>query len=217
MKYLAQGFLATTAFTWTFTVITLFRSGDAWLGLLYFLIFLIPLLGAIGLVVRKKKVSVERVSLNQKIGKILFSLLGIPLAFWAFDLVTTYYAVDVARLAVEINPLGWPLGILGALMYYGPTVIFMHTLLFKIKQKAAILAGIIISVVALAMGAMNFSAGTQNLGIFISTAHIAAENRFSLLALILAADAISVLAYTRLLRKQPMKSPEKMNLCSSLR
>lgn len=199
-----------TAVNWVFNIASLVRAGDPWLGLLYFLIFLIPLSAAVTLR-RIRKESAAKANFNQRIRGILFSLQGVALACWAFDLTTTFYAIDVTRLATEVNPLGWPIGILGALMYYGPTVVMMYVLLFKIKQKSSIYVGIVLSAVTLGMGALNFNAGAQNLGIFISTAHIAAEFRFSLLALVGAVDVISVVAFTRLLSNQPMKSPEKIN------
>ena len=42
LKSLAQGFLAATGLIWIFIIIALFEGGDAWLGLMYMLILLIP-------------------------------------------------------------------------------------------------------------------------------------------------------------------------------
>lgn len=39
---LAQGFLVAIALIWVFNIIELFKGGDAWLGLMYLLIMLIP-------------------------------------------------------------------------------------------------------------------------------------------------------------------------------
>lgn len=211
LKYLAQGFLVTTALMWIFNVFTLVRAGDAWLGLLYFLIFLIPLSAAVTLRRIRRKESAAKANFNERIRGILFSLQGVALACWAFDLATTFYAIDVTRLATEVNPLGWPMGILGALMYYGPTVVMMYVLLFKIKQKSSIYVGIVLSAVTLGMGALNFDAGAQNLRVFLATAHIMPELRFNLLTVVLAADVVSIAAFTRILGKQPFKRPEKLN------
>ena len=211
LRHLAKGFLAMAAVTWVFNIASIVRAGDPWLGLLYLLIFLMPLLAAVTLRLVRRRESVAKTNFNQRIRGILFSLQGVALACWAFDLTTTFYAIDVARLGTEVNPLGWPMGILGALMYYGPTVIMMYVLLFKIKQKSSIYVGIVLSAVTLGMGALNFEAGAQNLGVFLMTAHIMPELRFNLLAVVLAADVVSIAAFTRILGKQPFKRPEKLN------
>jgi hypothetical protein len=92
---------------------------------------------------------------------------GVALACWMFDLATTYYAVDVKQVAVEINPLGWPLGILGALAYYGPTLLLSYVLLFRMKEKISFYAAVPMTVVAVYMGLMNLHAGTLNLQIVV--------------------------------------------------
>lgn len=117
--------------------------------------------------------------------EIVFSFQGIALACWTYDLLTTYYAVDVTGLAVEVNPLGWPLGILGALAYYGPTVILSYFSLFKIKEKISLYASIIMTVVMLYMGSLNLIAGAQNYKIFVYTVTISPNIYYGLLALIL--------------------------------
>ena len=210
LRHLAMGFLAMTAVNWVFNIASLVRAGDPWLGLLYFLIFLIPLSAAVTLR-RIRKESAAKANFNERIRGILFSLQGVALACWAFDLTTTFYAIDVTRLATEVNPLGWPIGILGALMYYGPTVVMTYVLLFKIKQKSSIYVGIVLSAVMLGMGALNFDAGAQNLRVFLATAHIMPELRFNLLTVVLAADVVSIAAFTRILCKHPFKRPEKLN------
>jgi hypothetical protein len=197
LKSIAKGFFAMTAATSTFSIIALFRSGDAWLGLLYFLILLIPLSGAAyfwrG---RQNRISTTADSYG-KWSHILFALLGVALACWAYDLATTFYAIDVARVAFEINPLGWPLGALGALAYYAPTVTLTYVLLFKIRQKMSLYAAVPITLVALCMGVMNLNAGVGNFSFFLSTASISAGIRYNLLALIAVVD----LAYAALMAK----------------
>jgi len=37
---------------------------------------------------------------------LLFSFQGVALAFWMLDILTTFYAINVTRLAYELNPLG---------------------------------------------------------------------------------------------------------------
>jgi len=127
----------------------------------------------------------------------LFALLGVALACWAYDLATTFYAIDVARVAFEVNPLGWPMGALGALAYYGPTVVLTYVLLFKVRQKMSLYAAVPITLVALSMGAMNLNAGVGNFGFFLEYASISASIRINLLALVAAVD----LAYVALMAK----------------
>lgn len=188
LKSIAKGFFAMTAATSIFSIIALFRSGDPWLGLLYFLILLIPLSGAAYFWRGRKTSSVPKVDSYGKWSSILFALLGVALACWAYDLATTFYAIDVARVAFEVNPLGWPLGALGALAYYGPTVILTYVLLFRIRQKMSLYAATPIILVALCMGVMNLNAGVGNFSFFLDTASISAGIRYNLLALIVVVD-----------------------------
>ncbi len=217
LKSLAQGFLAMAAFIWISNVITLTRLGDAWLGLLYFLIFLIPASTAVILRLNRKKF-VTGFSRDEKLRRFMFALQGVAWACWMYDLATTCYAIDVARLATEINPLGWPLGILGALAYYGPTLVMMYILLFRIKQKLSLYAGAVLSAVALFMGSMNFNAGALNFQVFISTAYIMPEIRFNLLSLVLVVDVISILTITCIYCKNLLPVCKKfLKICLPLR
>jgi hypothetical protein len=54
LKSLAQGFLVATALIWVFNVAALLVGGDAWLGLMYLLIMLIPASGIIILKFKNK-------------------------------------------------------------------------------------------------------------------------------------------------------------------
>jgi hypothetical protein len=115
-------------------------------------------------------------------------LQGAALACWAYDLTTTFYAIDIAKIAYEVNPLGWPMGAVGALVYYAPTVALTYVLLFRIKDKIACYAAVPMTAVLLGMGAMNLNAGAGNFQFFIATASLPAASHFNLLALIAVAD-----------------------------
>jgi len=209
-KGLAQGFLAMTAVIWVLNVIALARGGDAWLGLLYFLILLIPLSGAAYLRFVGKKNGEAKASSSERWSRILFSLQGVVLACWAYDLATTYYAIDVARVATEINPLGWPLGAVGALVYYAPTVVLTYVLLFRIKQKVALYAAVPMTFVMLLMGAMNLNAGILNFRFFADSATLTVGTRFSLLAAVVAVDAICASAFATSLLRQAVRGRGKL-------
>jgi len=167
----------------SFNVASLIKSGDAWLATLYLLIMVIPLSSLLYLKLKVAKPNPASQS-QEKLRNLLFSLQGVALAFWAFDLTTSFYAINVTGLAVEINPLGWPLGLLGALAYYGPTTVFSYALLYKIKEKVALYAAALMMVVTLGMSTMNLMAGAQNFQVFMNTTALATGVRYALLAMV---------------------------------
>jgi len=183
LKSLATGFLVATALIMLFNIVSLFRDGDAWLALLYLLILLIPVSSLTYLKVKNTNPKPTSEP-SEKWRNLMFSFQGVALASWMFDIATTFYAINVTGLAVELNPLGWPLGILGAFAYYGPTFIFSYVLLFKIKERFTLYAAIPLTLITLGMGAMNLLAATQNFQVFVDTATLASGVRYVLLALI---------------------------------
>jgi hypothetical protein len=203
LKCLAQGFLVATGLVWIFNVVALVRGGDAWLGLTYLLILVLPATGI--LLLKFKGKSQTAVNGKTKMRSLLFSLQGVALAFWSFDLITTFYAINVTGLAVELNPLGWPLGMLGAFAFYGPTLVFSYVLLFKLKDMVALYAAIPLSVITMGIGLMNLFAGAQNFQVFVQTASLAAGVRFELLALI---AGLNLAVPFILSRKMPQPKPQ---------
>jgi uncharacterized protein YhhL (DUF1145 family) len=183
LKNLGQGVLAATGLIWSFNIVSLFENGDARLALLYLLILTIP---ASTILCLKLKNTNPRADVKgwEKWRNLLFSVQGAALAFWAFDVATTFYAINVTGLAVESNPLGWPLGILGALIYYCPTLVFSYVLLFKIQERISFYVSIPLTLLTLGMGTMNLMAGAQNFQIFVETAALATGVRCGLLAVI---------------------------------
>jgi len=89
----------------------------------------------------------------------------VPFFCWMFDVFTTFYAIDCLGIAREMNPLGWPLGALGALIFYIPAYTFTNMLLFKLHSKYSPWTATLITVLALGLGAMNLLAGIHNLQI----------------------------------------------------
>lgn len=88
-----------------------------------------------------------------------------PLLCWAFDVLTTLYAINYLGVAGEMNPLGWPLGAWGALMFYVPAILFTYLLLSKIKNRYSSWIAALITIISLGLGAMNLLAGLHNIGI----------------------------------------------------
>jgi len=89
----------------------------------------------------------------------------IPLCCWAFDLITTLYVIDYLGVAGEMNPLGWPLGAWGALIFYVPALMFTYLLLFRIQNRYAGWIAALITIMTLGFGVMNLLAGLHNSGI----------------------------------------------------
>jgi hypothetical protein len=194
---LAQGFLAAIALIWVFNIIELIKGGDAWLGLMYLLIMLIPA-SSIAYLKLKNKDSKLWFDGPEKWRNLLFSFQGVVLGFWMFDIATTIYSIDITGLAIELNPLGWPLGILGAFVYYAPILCFSYVLLFKIKERISFYAAIPLTIVTLGMGSMNLLAGAQNFQLFVDTAVLPAGVRYELLALIFAVNLMVLLALKKM-------------------
>jgi hypothetical protein len=192
LKSLGEGFLVATAGIWLFVVLALFNGGDSWLAMLYLLILLVPALGLTYLKLKGR--GSKPLSSHDKWRGLLFSLQGVALACWMFDIATTFYAINVSGLAVELNPLGWPLGLLGAFAYYAPTLIFAYLLLFKMKGAFALYGAIPLTLITLGMAGMNLLAGTQNFQVFVDTAVLATGLRYGFLALIVFANLIVPLA-----------------------
>lgn len=196
LKSLAQGFLVATGLIWLFNIAALIHGGDAWLGLMYLLILLIPASSI--LILKLKNTNHGPLDDSHKWRNLLFSFQGVALAFWMFDIITTFYAINVTSLAIELNPLGWPWGILGAFAFYGPTLVFSYALLFKIKEKLSFYVALPMTLITLGMGTMNLVAGAQNFQVFVDTAALATGVRYSLLALIVTVNIVVPLTLKRM-------------------
>jgi hypothetical protein len=92
----------------------------------------------------------------------------IPLGFWAFDVITTLYAINILGVAGELNPLGWPWGAWGALTFYVPAVIFPYVLLFRMENRFAVWSATVITLIAVGFGAMNLLAALHNIQVALT-------------------------------------------------
>ena len=202
LKSLALGFSATTILVWTCNAIILIKDQNAWLATFGLLVLLLSLSSAASLWFSKKRNATTMAEPAERWRSMLFSLQGAALACWIFDLATTHYAIDLTHAAAEANPLGWPLGLLGALAYYGPTLTLSYVLLFRIRENLSLYAAVPITVVASYMGLMNLHAGTLNLQFLTGTASLATELGYVLLSVILMAG----FAFPRLIEKQQQAS-----------
>jgi hypothetical protein len=197
LKSLGQGYLVTAGLICLFNVATLIKNGDPWLGILYLLIVLLP--ASTILILKLKGPRQPQPQGQTKWRNLLFAFQGVALAFWSFDLLTTFYAIDITGLAIELNPLGWPLGILGAFAFYGPVLVFSYVLLFKLKETISLYAAVPLTLLTLAMGSMNLLAGAQNFQVFVDTAALAVDVRYVMLGVVAALNLAVPLALRHML------------------
>ena len=110
------------------------------------------------------EVAKGRYQMNTEKGKVLLLYAYIvPFLFWMFDVFTTFYAIDYLGIAGETNPLGWPLGALGALIFYVPAYIFTYILLFRLQGRCPHGVAALVTMLSLGLGLMNLLAGLHNL------------------------------------------------------
>jgi len=169
---------------------------------LFFLILLIPISIIIYTFSKRQENSGKNASASEKLRVFLIPIHGAALACWAFDVSTTFYAIDVVRKATELNPLGWPLGAVGALIFYVPAIIFTYTLLFRIKQKGSLVVAAVITVLAACLGLMNFNAGAQNFRFFLNSMSFTIEGYYFLFSVVVAVDLIYAFVFAKLARRE---------------
>jgi hypothetical protein len=187
---LAKGFLAMTITIAFYCSITLVKVGQFWLGLLYLLILALPISYFVILWRSQKRIEEETSSSAEKWKTTLFALEGAALACWGFDVSTTFYAINVTQLAAEVNPLGWPFGIVGALAFYAPTLVFSYFLLSKKSDKLSLRAGSILSLLMIFMAFMNLEAGSQNFVFFLATVSLPINLNIPLLTLVVLTESV---------------------------
>ena len=174
---------------------------NAWLAVLFTVILAVPAASFAWLKFRSHTSNASSAG-SERWRFLFFSFQGVALAFWMFDIATTIYAINISGLAYELNPLGWPLGVLGAFAFYGPALVFSYVLLFRFKDRLSFWAAVPLTVLTLGMGAQNLLAGTQNFEVFVGSAALATQTSMVLLA---AACAASLCLFA--LKKAP-KQPQ---------
>ena len=193
----ANGFLMMIVIIWVFNTITFFALAWTWAGMFFLLILLIPMSIIVYefLKFRGRKQKTDRVSILKQI---LIALYGACFASWIFDVGSTYYAIDILGAAKEQNPLGWPLGSLGALVFYIPALTFTYFLLVKVKHKYALLVSIILTSLTSYLGIMNLLAGISNFGFFVSSVPPYLEVYRYLLCIVIVVDSVYAIVFIKL-------------------
>jgi len=161
-KNVAQGFSAMASGIWLLTCAWVSTNINMWFGLGLFLFLAVPFtIRGIGFL-KSLTMEMQAQARVKQVKSILMSLQGVGLACWFFDVISTIFVVDIKQSGYELNPLGWPLGAVGALVYYVPITFVAYYLLYKVKSKESVYATIVITAVTLFMGAMNLNAGLYN-------------------------------------------------------
>jgi len=193
----AKGFLMMTVIIWILSIITFFVLGKTLAALLFLLILVIPI-SIVAYESWKWKTGKENVNRLDRLKQILISMYGVSFVCWAFDIGSTYFVIDVLGVAAEQNPLGWPFGALGALIFYIPAMVFTYLLLFKVKQRYALLVATIIAILTLYLGFMNFIAGGQNFSVFIYSVPSVSDAYSYLFFAVIVIDIIYALVFVKL-------------------
>jgi hypothetical protein len=98
----------------------------------------------------------------KKAKAVLMALQGLGFACWFYDVLSTIYQINILQTAIELNFLGWPFSALGALLFYIPMVFVTYFLLYRVKTKLSFYVAVLVSVLVLFMGALNFNAAMYN-------------------------------------------------------
>jgi hypothetical protein len=195
----AEGFLVMAVAIWILNIITLVVLGQTWTGLLFLLVLLIPISMIAYEYSKYKKKEIEKANAVDRVEQILVSLYGVSFACWLFDVSTTYYAINVLDVAAEQNPLGWPFGALGALIFFIPASAFTYFLLFKVRQRYSLLAAVLVTALTLCISSMNLFAGFQNFGFFTTySVSFSTETCSYLFGVVILVDSLYALVFIRL-------------------
>jgi hypothetical protein len=197
LKDFANGFLAMTVSIWMLNAVTLFVLAKTTLAILFLLVLMIPILVLIYQYFRFRQRK-GRILSQDGLRQILIFAYGACFACWIFDVGSTFYAIDILGVATEQNPLGWPLGSLGALAFYVPAFAFSSFLLRRRDQRYAFAVALAITALAFYMGIMNLFAGFSNFSFFVQSAVLSLESSWGLLFFAIAIDYVCAIAFFKI-------------------
>lgn len=212
----AYGILVMTVIWLSLNTITCLVQAYTWLIPFFLLILLIPASMIVHELQRflNKKQSASRLD---RLKRILIASYGVCFASWAFDVGLTYYAINMMGVASELNPLGWPLGAVGALIFFVPAFVFAYFLSFRMKQKHSILAALIITTLSLYVGFMNFIAAGRNFSLILTfLAPPSLAMYVYLFSIAVVVDAVYAFAFVKLTRLQFLKKPSPYTIATTL-
>ena len=192
-KDLLIGFLCMLFFTTIYVIAPFFAFGNTWLEMIFLASAIFPFLTAILLISKENGSNSEDIGSFNKWRRGLLLFQGAALACWSFDIISTFYAINIAGVATEINPLGWPAGILGAMAFYAPAITLTYYLTSRHYHVFTFSVATINTGVIILMGTRNLGAGLQNIAFFTNTAFFSPNVKFSLLSLVTLADLLSLI------------------------
>lgn len=191
------GFVTMVFIVGVLNSVIILASGQVLLATLFFLILPVLAFVIYERIILRNNLNKE-VDVTKKTKHILVFLQGIAFACWVYDVSTTYLAIDILHVAVEKNPMGWPFGALGALIYYMPAFIFTYFLLFRTRPKYSILVAAFITFLTLYVGSMNLVAGEGNALLVITWVTLPPVTiLLYLFATILAADVACLIGFAK--------------------
>lgn len=212
----ANGILVMAVILLSLNIVTLFVQTRTWLIPFFLLILVIPasiIAYQFQRFVKKK----QKAARLDRVKGILIASFGVCFAWWTFDVALTFYAINAMGIASELNPLGWPLGAVGGLIFYVPAFLFTYFLAFRMKHKYSMLAAIIITVLSLYIGFMNFIAAGQNFSLILAyLAPPSLATYIYVFALLLSVDIAYTVAFIRLTRLKFLKRPSPYAIAIAL-
>ncbi len=163
-KSVGQGFFASASIICLFlTMVWLPKYVDLWVALALFTVLAVPFaLNCLRTVDRFAQHNNDPQVTVKKAKTALMGLQGLGFACWFFDVLSTIFLIDIQQTATELNFLGWPFSALGALVFYVPMVFVVYFLLYRVKSKMSFYVTVVVSVLVLFMGALNFNAALYN-------------------------------------------------------
>jgi hypothetical protein len=197
-KPVAVGFLAAASLIWLLISFGWLRFGslDLWIG--------VPVFGALAVAfaantyLHLKRFS-QKTTMQTRVKQaksIIMALIGVGVACWFLDVLSTVFVIDIADAGNELNILGWPYSAPAALAYYIPIALITYYLLFVLKTRATFWGATAISALTVFMAVRSFGAVANNLSVAISpsspAADLAITGIWSGLALVLAASNVLV-------------------------
>jgi hypothetical protein len=165
-KAVGKGFTATSSILCLFITATWLPSYvGLWPAMALLAVLGVPfILNFLGIVDRLNQHTSDRQASVKKAKVLLMALQGLGFACWFFDVLSTVFQINILQNAFELNFLGWPLSALGALLFYLPMVAAAYYLLYRAKTQLSFYVTVVLSVLVLFMGALNFNAAMYNFG-----------------------------------------------------
>ncbi len=163
-KNIIQGFIAVASAiclldTWGF--INFYFT--PWLGYTLFLLLAVPFTINLLMATQRFQTKKPTQAKVKQAKNILMSLQGFGFACWFFDVLSTVFVINIKHASYELNPLGWPLSAVGALVYFVPITFVAYYLLFKLKSKESFYVTVVLMGVSIFMGLRNLGASLYNL------------------------------------------------------